>query len=178
MDDKDKSIFESVTDTIKNTFDIATEAAKKALEPEPLKADEEVVVMPAPEAADFMSPVPPMVAVVKKKPRKKSAVNTSGRITPTYDIPIPDTPLPTPMKAAKKASRKPAKKAKKAATKSKAKKAVKKSAAKKSSKKATKKTKTAASKKTAKKVSKKTAKKQSTKTSVKKSSKKKKKSKK
>ena len=28
MDDKEKSIFESVTDTIKNTFEIATEAAK------------------------------------------------------------------------------------------------------------------------------------------------------
>jgi hypothetical protein len=141
MDDKDKSIFESVTDTIKNTFEVAAEAAKKALEPEPLKPDEEVVMIPAPESADPMSPMPPMVAVVKKKPRKKPAVDTSGRITPTYDIPGPDAPLPTLKKAAKKASSRPAKKAvKKAVTKSKAKKAVNKSAAKKSAKKTAKKT--------------------------------------
>lgn len=144
MDDKDKSILESVTDTIKNTFDIATEAAKKAMEPEPLKADEEMVVVPDPATAgsDFMSPMPPMVAVVKKKPRKKSAADTSGRITPTYDIPVPDTPLPTSKKASKKASSKPAKKAaKKAVKKSKARKAVKTSAVKKSTKKTAKKSK-------------------------------------
>ncbi len=170
MDDKDKSIFESVTDTIKNTFDIATEAAKKALEPEPLKPDEEVVMIPAPEVADPMSPAPPMVAVVKKKPRKKSAVDTSGRTTPTYDIPIPDTPMPAPKKAAKKASRKSAKKAKKTVAKSKAKKAVKKAAAKKSAKKTAKrsKAKSAVKKATAKKVAKKAAPKKSAKKAMKK----------
>jgi hypothetical protein len=140
MDDKDKSIFESVTDTIKNTIDIATEAAKRAMEPEPIKVDEEVVMIPGPESADPMSPAPPMVAVVKKKPRKKPAVNTSGRITPTYDIPVPDTPLPTPKKAAKKSSKTAKKTAKKAVKKSKVKKAAKKSAPKKSAKKTTKKT--------------------------------------
>jgi hypothetical protein len=156
MDDKDKSIFESVADTIKNTFEIATEAAKRAMEPEPLKPDEKVVMIPAPESADPMSPMPPMVAVVKKKPRKKSAIDTFGRITPTYDIPVPDTPLPAPKKTTKKASSRPAKKTvKKAVTKSKAKKAVKKSGAKQSTKKAAKKTKTSASKNTGKKVAKK-----------------------
>jgi hypothetical protein len=146
---------------------------KKAQKPEPVESDEEVVVIPAPATVgiDPMSPMPPMAAVVKKKPRKKPAVNTSGRITPAYDIPVPDTPLPTPKKAAKKASIRPAKKAVK---KSKAKKAVKKAVA----KTAAKKTKKAASKTTAKKAAKKTAKKQSAKKSAKKSPKKKKKSKK
>jgi hypothetical protein len=57
----------------------------KALEPEPLKPDEEVVVVPIPPdgmISDLTAPPSPIVAIVKKKPRKKSAVNTSGRITP------------------------------------------------------------------------------------------------
>jgi hypothetical protein len=152
MDDKEKSIFESVTDTIKNTIDIATEAAKKALEPEPIKPDEELVTIPAPLSIgdDYMSPMPPMIAVVKKKQSEKSAVDTSGRITPAYDFPVPNTPLPT-KKTAKKAKRKPAKTtAKKAVKKSKARKAAKKSASKTSAKKKT------AKKKTANKVAKKT----------------------
>ena len=66
MDDKEKSLFDRVADGFKDTIEIATEAAKKGLEPEPLKPDEEVVVIPAPAAADFMSPMPPMIAVVKK----------------------------------------------------------------------------------------------------------------
>ena len=141
MDDKEKSIFESVTDTIKNTIDIATEAAKKALEPEPIKPNEELVAIPAPLSIgdDYMSPMPPMIAVVKKKQSEKSAVDTSGRITPAYDFPVPNTPLPT-KKPAKKAKRKPAKTtAKKAVKKSKARKAAKKSASKTSAKKTTKK---------------------------------------
>jgi hypothetical protein len=146
MDDKEKSIFESVTDTIKNTIDIATEAAKKALEPEPIKPDEELVAIPAPLSIgdDFISPMPPMIAVVKKKQSRKSAIDTSGRITPAYDFPVPNTPLPT-KNTAKKAKRKPAKTtAKKAVTKSKARKAAKKSTSKTSAKKkAAKKTKTA-----------------------------------
>jgi hypothetical protein len=31
VDDKEKSVFDSFADTIKNTFDIATEAAKKGI---------------------------------------------------------------------------------------------------------------------------------------------------
>jgi hypothetical protein len=149
MDDKEKSIFESVTDTIKNTIDIATEAAKKALEPDPIKPDEEIVAIPSPLSIgdNFISPMPPIIAVVRKKRSKKSAVDTSGRITPAYDFPVPDTPLPT-KQTAKKASRKPAKTTvKKAAKKSKTK-AAKKSASKESAKKETaKKPKTASKKK-------------------------------
>jgi hypothetical protein len=45
-----------------------------------------------------MSPMPPMIAVVKKKQSKKSTVDTSGRITPAYDFPVPNTPLTTKKK--------------------------------------------------------------------------------
>jgi hypothetical protein len=151
MDDKEKSLFDSFADTIKHTFDIAAEAASKALEPEPLRRDEEPVVVPTPPDAFLSEPSPPMVVIVKRKLLKKSAVDTSGRITPDYDIPIADTPMPprkkavkvasmkpakkTPAKAARKASKKTAKKpaektARKSAKKSKAKSSVKRKAAK------------------------------------------------
>ena len=110
MDDKEKSLFDSFADTIKHTFDIAAEAASKALEPEPLRPDEELVVIPAPPDAFASEPSQPMVAIAKKKLRKKSAVDTSGRITPDYDIPVPDTAMPSPKNGAKAASKKAAKK--------------------------------------------------------------------
>jgi hypothetical protein len=133
-DDKEKSLFDSFADTIKHTFDIATEAASKALEPEPLKPGEEIVIVPTPPDPFVSDPAPPIVAIVKKKSRKKTGVDTSGRITPNYDFPVPETP----MKAAKKVSKTPAKKsvrkaAKKVAKKSK--KATKKSITKKTAKK-------------------------------------------
>jgi hypothetical protein len=111
MDDKEKSLFDSFADTIKHTLDIATEAASKALEPEPLKPDEELLVVPTPPDPFVSDPAPPLVAIVKKKSRKKTGVDTSGRIAPDYDIPVPESPMPSPRKAAKKASKKPAKKA-------------------------------------------------------------------
>jgi len=130
MDDKEKSLFDSFANTIKHTFDIAAEAASKALEPEPLRSDEELVVIPAPPDAFASEPSQPMVAIVKKKLRKKSAVDTSGRITPDYDIPVPDTAMPSPKNGAKaaseKAAMKPAKKAPAKAAKKASKKAVKK----------------------------------------------------
>jgi hypothetical protein len=56
MDDKEKSLFENFADTVKHTFDVATDAAKKELEPEPLKPDEKIVVVPAADAVgtDFL----------------------------------------------------------------------------------------------------------------------------
>jgi hypothetical protein len=124
MGDKEKSLLDSFADTIKHTFDIATEAASKALEPEPLKPEEELVVVPTPSDAFVSDPAAPIVAIVKKKPREKTGVDTSGRITPDYDIPAPERPMPSPRKAAKKASKKLANKsvskaAKKVAKKSK-----------------------------------------------------------
>jgi hypothetical protein len=46
MDDKEKSLFDNFADAVKHTFDVAAEAANKALEPTPLKPDEELVVVP------------------------------------------------------------------------------------------------------------------------------------
>jgi hypothetical protein len=114
MDDNEKSFFESITDTIKNTVDIATEAAKSALEPEPLKPNEEVVVVPTSEvvSADAMAPMSPMISVVKTKRRKKApakAAKTPQRVSKN--------------KAAKKTVRKAAKKNKSAAKKKSTKKA-------------------------------------------------------
>ena len=160
MDDKEKSLFDSFADTIKHTFDIAAEAASKALQPEPLRPDEELVVIPTPPDAFVSEPSPPMVMVVKKKLPKKSAVDTSGRITPNYDIPIPDTPIPSPQTVAKVASKRPTKKAPEKAAKKASKKTVKKPA-KKTAKKSAKnsKAKSSAKKKAAPTVTKKKAKK-------------------
>jgi hypothetical protein len=109
-DDKEKSLFDSFADTIKHTFDIATEAASKALEPEPLKPDEEIVIVPTSPDSFVSDPAPPIVAIVKKKSRKKTGVDTSGRITPNYDFPVSETPMRSPRKAAKKVSKKPVRK--------------------------------------------------------------------
>lgn len=111
MDDNEKSFFETITDTIKNTVDIATEAAKSALEPEPLKPNEEVVVVPTSEVvtADAMAP---MISVVKTKRRKKA---------PAKAAKMPQRASKN--KAAKKTVRKAAKKTKSAAKKKSTKKA-------------------------------------------------------
>jgi hypothetical protein len=71
MDDKEKSLFENFADTVKHTFDVAAHAAKKELEPEPLKPDEKIVVVPAADAVgtDFLAPMPPMIAVAKPRER-------------------------------------------------------------------------------------------------------------
>ena len=106
MDDKEKSLLDSFADTIKRTFDMASEAASKALDHEPLKQDEGSNVVPAPGEPLVSDPVPPVVTIVKKKARKKSSVDTSGRITPDYDTLLPDTAMPSPKKAARKISKK------------------------------------------------------------------------
>jgi hypothetical protein len=146
MDDKEKSLFDSFADSIKHTFDVATEAASKALEPEPLKPDEELVIAPASPDPFISDPAPPLVAIVKKKPRKKTGVDTSGRITPDYDMPVPEAPMPSPRKAAKKTPKKTAKKAASKASKKVAKKS-RKTAKKSISKKVAKKSRSAVKKK-------------------------------
>jgi hypothetical protein len=121
--DKDKSILEKITDTMKDIANIAADAANHALETEkpPLKADQRSAAY-IPLAADGLVSDPMMVPPIAVAPtrRKKRAA---------------------PKRAAKTA-RKTAKKKK--AVKKSAKKAVKKAAAKRSSK---------AAKKTAKKAS-------------------------
>ena len=99
MGDKEKSLLDSFTETIRHTFDIATQAASKALEPEPSKPQKQLVVSPNP--TDAFESLPDPTNVAKKKPRKKSGVDTSGRITTNYDSLDSVTPMPAPKKAAK-----------------------------------------------------------------------------
>ena len=92
----DKSIVEKTVDAVKEFAATVSDAAHKAVEPEPIKPGDEVVMMPM-AAAGFMGDtvVPPFVVVSKQKksPRKSRA------------------------KAAEKAAKKSVKKTKKAAKK-------------------------------------------------------------
>jgi hypothetical protein len=106
MDDKEKPAIEKAADKVNDVVEeITLKAADAAIEPDPAHvagaANEQVYL---PEASH------------------------SGRITPTYECPVPDSPMTVPKKPAKKKSS-----AKKTATKS-TKKAAKKSAAKKNKK--------------------------------------------
>jgi hypothetical protein len=105
---------------MKHTFDVATEAAKAALEPEPLKPDEEPVFNPGPEpvSADLMTPMPPMIAVVKKKRRvanklaaKKAAKKAPAKAAKKSKQAKASTKK-TPKTGSKKSTKKTAKKAK------------------------------------------------------------------
>jgi hypothetical protein len=137
-DDKDdKSLFQKAIETVKEVASSVTEVVTSAppsqrAEAVPPEENFDAPSMTAEElahhAAADTQPVLPA-----KAPRKKSP-NLSGRITPTYDIPVPDTPMPSPKKrravktkkSAKKASKKSAKKAVKKVTKKTAKKSAKK----------------------------------------------------
>jgi hypothetical protein len=149
-DDKDdKNLIEKTIETVKEIAHIASEAAKHAMEPEPIKPGDEVVYMPATGMGIMGDSLMPPFVAIPKKARKKKTPDTSGRITPTYDFPAPTSKMPVKKKTAKKsktvAKKKPAKKsakkraakkwkspAKKSAKKSTGKKAVKKKKAKKS----------------------------------------------
>src|SRR5450755_4548121 len=82
MDDE-KSMVEKFTDAVKDVLDTASTAAMKAMATEPLKPDEEVVIIPPLDApgADLINPMPPMIAVVKKKPTVKQK-KPARRATP------------------------------------------------------------------------------------------------
>jgi hypothetical protein len=131
MDDdkEDKSLFQKAIETVKEVASSVTEAIASA--PPSQRAE------PAPEE-NFDAP--PMTAdelaehaAADTQPPAEDAPaspNLSGRITPTYDIPVPDTPMPSPKKrkAVKKSSKKSAKKASKKTAKKAAKKVTKKTA--------------------------------------------------
>jgi hypothetical protein len=131
MDDdkEDKSLFQKAIETVKEVASSVTEVIASA--PPSQRAE------PAPEE-NFDAP--PMTAdelaehaAADTQPPAEDAPaspNLSGRITPTYDIPVPDTPMPSPKKrkAVKKSSKKSAKKASKKTAKKAAKKVTKKTA--------------------------------------------------
>jgi hypothetical protein len=129
MDD-DKNLIEKI-ETVKHIAQVATDAAKHAMEPPaPLKPGDKVVIMPM--VTDGMmgdTMMSSFVVIPKKAAQKKKTPDMSGRITPTYDFPTPTSKMPV-KKAAKKAA-KPKTKSKTVAKKQTAKKFSKKSIAKK-----------------------------------------------
>jgi hypothetical protein len=164
-DKDDKSLIEKTIAHVKDIASSVTEAIKTA----PPSERVETAVPPVEENFD----APPMTAeelahhaaadtqpvITAQTPLKEAAApSLSGRVTPTYDIPTPDTPMPSPKKrktaVKKKVVKKPAKAAKKSS-----KKAVKKAKAKKAGKKTAPKKSKKVAKKTAKKSPKKKGKK-------------------
>jgi hypothetical protein len=122
MDDE-KSMVEKFTDAVKGVVDTASTAAMKAMDPEPLKPDEEVVVIPPLDgpSADLINPMPPMIAIVKKKPTVKRK-NTAKRARASKSLAnlndrLADTKAAR-KKVAKKAGKKTAKKTPKKSKKS------------------------------------------------------------
>ena len=128
-DDKDgkdnKAIFEKITEAFNDVVDTAS--AEKANEQVLMDAAIAAVAVPAveenphpcPLTADELSHYAATdtqtIAAAKKTPKKKAAMpSLSGRTTPTYDFPVPDTPMPslekpTAVKNAKESARKSAK---------------------------------------------------------------------
>jgi hypothetical protein len=103
-DKDDKSIIEKTIEAVKEIATIASEAAHKAMEPEPIKPGDEVVMMPM-AASGFMGDtmMPPFVVVPrKKKSSKKKAPKPAAKKPAKKSV----------KKAANKVAKKSAKKAK------------------------------------------------------------------
>jgi hypothetical protein len=132
MDD-DKTLIDKTIETIKHVAQVATNAAMHALEPEPVKPGDDVVDLPATGTGILMDDpvIEPFVIIPRRKKSapRKTTPDTSGRITPTYDFPLPTSKMPVRKKAAKKTAKKT--KTKTVAKKRPAKKSAKKNAAKK-----------------------------------------------
>src|ERR1019366_6848521 len=93
-DKDDKSVIEKTIEAVKEIATIASKAAHKAMEPEPIKPGDEVVMMPM-AATGFMGDtmMPPFVVVPRKKKSSKKK-----------------TPKPAAKKPANKSVKKAAKK--------------------------------------------------------------------
>lgn len=122
MEDTEKGIVEKAIEAVKDIAHTASEAAKHAMEPEPLKLGDKVVGVPM--AADGMmgeSMAPPFVVVRRKKMPKKTVKKATRKAAKT-----------TAKKSAKRSAAKKWKSSAKAAKKKAVKKAVKKKKVKKS----------------------------------------------
>ena|ERR1700677_36794 len=99
-DKDDKSIIDKTLEAVKDIAAIASEAAHKAMEPEPLKPGDEVVVMPM-APAGFMGEavMPPFVII----PRRTNAPSQIAK----------EAPQRTAKKSTGKTDKKPAKKSSK-----------------------------------------------------------------
>src|SRR5258708_35829175 len=90
-DDEEKSIVEKTIETVKEMATSVTDAAKHAMEPEPLKPEKGVVTMPPPmDAGSMTDPVmPPFVLIPRqkktasKKAVKRTAKNSAAPINST-----------------------------------------------------------------------------------------------
>jgi hypothetical protein len=104
MDD-DKNLIEKTVETIKHIAQVASDAVNHALEPEPIKPGEEVVYLPV-TGGGIMgdSIMPPLIVIPRRKKSapKQETPDTSGRITPTYDFPVPTSKMPVKKKAGEK----------------------------------------------------------------------------
>src|SRR5450432_376053 len=136
-DDKDdKSLFQKAIETVKEIASSVTEVITSAppsqrTEAAPPEENFDAPSMTAEELAHHAAADTQAVPPAERAPRKKpTSPNLSGSITPTYDIPLPDTPMLSPKK--RKAAVKTKKSAKKAFKKTKAAKKVTKKTAKKS----------------------------------------------
>jgi hypothetical protein len=76
--DQDKSIIEKTIEAVKDIATIASDAAKKAMEPEPLKPGERVMMMPLMDSGLATEPMMPAFIVL---PRRKSRAKTASKET-------------------------------------------------------------------------------------------------
>jgi hypothetical protein len=82
MDGKehDKSIIEKTIEAVKEIATIASDAAKKAIEPEPLKPGDRVVMVPIMDSGLTSEPVmPPFVVLPRRKSRAKKASKRTAK---------------------------------------------------------------------------------------------------
>ena len=134
-DKDDKSLFEKAIESVKDIASSVTEAVKSAPPSArtetaiPVEENLDAPPMTAEELAQHAAADTQPVTPAKKARRgKTTSPNLSGRITPTYDFPPPDSPMPSSRngKGVVKKAKKPTKAAKKKAVKQAAKKTVKK----------------------------------------------------
>src|ERR1700694_545188 len=104
--DTDKSIFEKITDTVKNIANIAADAASQALKAEepPLKADQSTVAY-MPLAGDGLVSDPLLVASISTAPRRK---RKRAAPKPAAKRGKKATAKKAPRKSARKSAKKPA----------------------------------------------------------------------
>jgi hypothetical protein len=111
-DDTEKSLVDKTIAAVKHIAEIATQAAEHALDPEPLKPGETVVMLPPANDGLFGAPEMPtyVVVPVRKKSRKKASAN-KVRAKKAAKTPARKSRKSAPKKNAKKTSKTSAKKA-------------------------------------------------------------------
>jgi hypothetical protein len=80
-DKDDRSIVGKTMDAVKEFAATVSEAAQKAVKPEPVKSDEEITVMPAAPTGFMDDAVPPTPVVIRRRKRlpKKSQSRATKR---------------------------------------------------------------------------------------------------